>query len=684
MTLQEASPRIEKLRDEIRYHSQKYYAEDAPEIDDYAYDRLYRELEELEAAFPALVTEDSPTRRVGWQGSAQFAPVTHGLPMESLQDVFSREELFAFLRSLREKTPEAVFVVEPKIDGLSVALEYEDGVFVRGATRGDGRTGEDVTANLRTIRAIPLRLAKPVPRLVVRGEVYLSREAFEKLVAAQQARGETPFKNPRNAAAGSLRQKNAAVTAERALSVFLFNIQQAEGLAYASHAQSLALLRELGLRVVPWFTRCSTDEEVWAEIERIAEKRVGLPFDIDGAVIKLDDLAQRELLGSTSKFPRWAAAYKYPPEERETTLLDIDVQVGRTGVLTPTAVLEPILLAGSTVARATLHNQDMIIEKDIRVGDRVLVRKAGDVIPEVLRAVLPHAEHSVPYRLPEACPSCGEAVRRAPGESALRCENPDCPAQRLRRLTHFCSRDAMDIEGLSEAILARLTEEGLLTNVADIYRLRPEVMASLEGLGEISAAKLRDAIEASKQRDPARLLFALGIRHVGDKNAKLIMKEFGSLPAIAGTKDTAAFTGERRKDENGRYIKEGNQYKIFGGVRGVGITMAESIVHYFAQEQHLALLKELDALGLRMEQEPAAAAVSLNRFAEKTVVITGTLPTLSRKEATERVEALGGRVSGAVSSKTDFLLAGEAAGSKLTRARELGIAVITEEELLAE
>jgi len=669
--------RARELRDLIRYHNHKYHVEDAPEIDDYEYDLLYQELERLEAAHPELVTADSPTQRVGGTPAGQFAPVAHAVPLQSLQDVFSREELDAFLKGVLDKQPQAQFVVEPKIDGLSVALEYEDGRFARGATRGNGLVGEDVTANLRTIKAIPLRLLPPTPcppppKLVVRGEVYMPRGVFEALVKEQCEQGAEPFKNPRNAAAGALRQKDPRITAKRRLSIFCFSILQSEGLEYGSDTQVLDLLQSLGLRTIPSYALCETAQEVWAEVERIGEARGGLPYDIDGAVISVNQLDLRRAFGSTSKFPKWAAAFKYPPEERETTLLDVEVAVGRTGVLTPTAVLEPVLLAGSTVARATLHNQEQIDAKDLRLGDRVLIRKAGDVIPEVVRA-LAHADGSAPYRMPRQCPSCGEPAAR--DGAALRCQNDDCPAQLLRRLIHFCSRGAMDIEGLSEAILLKLHQAGLVNGVADLYRLEAAQIAALYKSGGIVAQNLIAAIEASKGRGSARLLFALGIRHVGADIAKLLMKEYHSFDRLIEASRAMA-------TEISKTGKEKVKYQIAQDVKGIGDAVAESLRVYFEKQAHLRLMEELRALGLRMETDEAPATTG-GAFAGRTFVLTGALPTLSRKEATERIEAHGGRVSGSVSAKTDYVLAGEDAGSKLAKARSLGIAILTEDEFFS-
>ncbi|MDR2688090.1 MAG: NAD-dependent DNA ligase LigA [Oscillospiraceae bacterium] len=664
------SSRAAELRSLLLYHNHKYYVEDAPEIDDYEYDTLYRELEALEEAHPELVTPDSPTQRVGGAPLGQFSPVEHAVPMESLQDAFSREELEGFLRGVLERQPGARFVVEPKIDGLSVSLEYEAGRFVRGSTRGDGRVGEDVTVNLRTIKAIPLTLSQPAT-LEVRGEVYMPRGVFENLVARQEEAGAQPFKNPRNAAAGALRQKDPKITSERRLSIFCFSVLRSEGLSYGSDTQALGLLKSLGLRTIPSHTLCETPGEVWAEIERIGAQRSGLPYDIDGAVVSVDRHDIRRAFGSTSKFPKWAAAFKYPPEERETTLLGVEVAVGRTGVLTPTAVLEPVLLAGSTVARATLHNQDNITQKDIRLGDRVLVRKAGDVIPEVVR-VLSHAEGGAPYVLPDSCPSCGGPVART--GAALRCDSDDWPAQLLRRLMHFCSRDAMDIEGLSEAILQKLVDAGHVAGVAGLYALTQEQVAALDKMGEKSAQNLVAAIVKSKKRDPARLLFALGIRHIGEDIAKLLMKEYRSF-------DELIKASQETVTEVGKTGKEKVKFQVVWDVKGIGDEIAKSLKDYFEKPRHCSLVENLRAAGLKMETEIPAQARGV--FAGKTFVLTGTLPTMGRKEAAALIESQGGKASGSVSAKTDYVLAGEDAGSKLAKAQALGIQIIDEAALLA-
>ena len=576
--------------------------------------------------------------------------------MESLQDAFSFAEIEEFDRRVRETERDVHYVVEPKIDGLSVSLEYTNGVLTRGSTRGDGDVGEDVTANLRTVRSIPLKIKMPLPFLEVRGEVYMPKSVFASLVTRQEIDGEKPFKNPRNAAAGSLRQKDSKVTAGRGLDIFVFNVQQIEGAELSSHKQSLDFLREQGFHTIPFYTRFDNITDVISELKRIGEIRSGLEYDIDGAVIKVDDFAQRERLGSTSKFPKWAVAFKYPPEEKTTKLVDIEIGVGRTGVLTPTAVFEPVLLAGSTVSRATLHNQDFITEKDIRIGDEVAVRKAGDIIPEVVR-VVSHAENSVPYILPPICPSCSAPVIREEGEAAVRCVNPECPAQLLRNVIHFCSRDAMDIEGLGDALVEKFISENLISNVADIYDITAGEIMMLEGHQERSAKNLVEAIERSKQNDLSRLLFALGIRHIGQKAAKLLSEHFGDIDSIiaASEEEIAEIDG-------------------FGGI------MAKSAAEFFSMTQTADLIERLKAAGVNMKSLKEKS--DDQRFAGLTFVLTGTLPTLSRKEATEIIENLGGKASSSVSKKTSYVVAGEEAGSKLQKATDLGIPVITQDDLL--
>ncbi len=655
MQREEGAKRIEELRELIRYHSKRYYEDDAPEIEDYQYDRLMRQLAQLEAAFPELDAPDSPTHRVGGAASSLFAPVTHAVRMESLQDAFSVEELLEFDRRIRERLPAPLYSVEPKIDGLSVSLEYENGLFVRGSTRGDGQTGEDVTANLNTVAAIPKHLPVSLPLLEVRGEVFMPHESFDRLVEWQELAGEKPAKNPRNAAAGSLRQKNPAVTAGRGLSIYCFNVQRVEGATYSSQVESLDSLSALGFSVLPFYTLCRSIEEAIAAVEDIGRRRGELSFDIDGAVIKVDDLAAREQFGSTAKFPRWAIAYKFPPEEKDTRLTAVEVQVGRTGVLTPTAVFEPVQLAGTTVSRAVLHNEDFIAEKGLSVGDTIRVRKAGDIIPEVV-AVTRHEAGAEPYRLPAVCPSCGQPVAREPGEAALFCRNPACPAQVARNLVHFASRGAMDIEGLGPAMVLQLTARGLVKTPPDIYRLTAEQLAGIERMGEKSAANLTAAIDRSRQNPVWRLLFGLGIRHIGEKAAKQLEAAFESVEQMQ--------TAPR---------------EAFAALDGFGEVMADSLAEFFARPGTAALLDELRSLGVNTRcetKETGGGALS-----GKTFVITGTLPTLKRSEAAALIEQHGGRVSGSVSQKTDYLLAGEAAGSKLQKAQALGVEVITEAQL---
>lgn len=653
---EQSAKRAQELRDRLNYYSRKYYVDDDPEIEDYEYDMLQRELKAIEDKYPDLVTPDSPTVRVGGSAENLFSKVEHRVRMESLQDAFSFAEIEEFDRRVRETERDVHYVVEPKIDGLSVSLEYTNGVLTRGSTRGDGDVGEDVTANLRTVRSIPLKIKTPLPFLEVRGEVYMPKSVFASLVTRQELDGEKPFKNPRNAAAGSLRQKDSKVTAGRGLDIFVFNVQQIEGAQLSSHKQSLDFLREQGFHTIPFYTRFDNITDVISELKRIGEIRSGLEYDIDGAVIKVDDFAQRERLGSTSKFPKWAVAFKYPPEEKTTKLVDIEIGVGRTGVLTPTAVFEPVLLAGSTVSRATLHNQDFITEKDIRIGDEVAVRKAGDIIPEVVR-VVSHAENSVPYILPSICPSCSAPVIREEGEAAVRCVNPECPAQLLRNVIHFCSRDAMDIEGLGDALVEKFIAENLISNVADIYDITAGEIMMLEGHQEKSAKNLVEAIGRSKKNDLSRLLFALGIRHIGQKAAKLLSEYFGDIDSIiaASEEEIAEIDG-------------------FGGI------MAKSAAEFFSMTQTADLIERLKAAGVNMKSLKGKS--DDQRFAGLTFVLTGTLPTLSRKEATEIIENLGGKASSSVSKKTSYVVAGEEAGSKLQKATDLGIPVITQDDLL--
>lgn len=648
MTEENAKLRIDELSRELKYHNRKYYIEDSPEIEDFEYDRMLRELEELEKEFPSLLREDSPTQNVGGAALRLFTPVEHTVKMESLQDVFSFDELRSFAEKI--DTSETVFSVEPKIDGLSVSLEYRDGLFFRGSTRGDGSTGEDVTANLLQIKSIP-KAIDFTGALEVRGEVFMPRESFLRLRERQELLGEAPAKNPRNAAAGSLRQKNPQITAERELDIFVFNIQKIDGKEFASHIASLDFLKSLGFHTLPSYKRCKSVDEVIFEIERIGSERGSLPYDIDGAVVKADSLSYREKAGSTSKFPKWAVAFKYPPEEKATVLKDIEINVGRTGALTPTAVFEPITLAGTTVTRATLHNEDFIASKQIGIGDTVIVRKAGDIIPEVL-SVAEHKKGTQIFKMPEHCPSCGSAVYREDGEAVIRCTNADCPAQLLRHLIHFTSRDAMDIEGLGPAVLEQLLKAELIHNIDDLYRLDYDRISELERTGEKSVQNLKNAIEKSKENDLSRLLFAFGIRHIGAKAAKLLAEHFGNMDAVA-----AADTEELEKIEG------------FGGI------MAKSAAEFFSLPETASMLLRLKAAGVNMK---SLKETEDSRFVGKTFVLTGTLPTFTRSEASEIIERFGGKTSSSVSKKTDYVLAGEAAGSKLEKANKLGITVIDE------
>lgn len=646
---------IAALTQELEQANYQYYVLDQPSMEDFEYDRKLRRLEELEQAWPAYAAASSPTKRVGGMALQQFEKVTHATPLESLQDVFSEDELAEFDERLRTGQIAPGYTVEPKIDGLSVALEYRDGVFYRGATRGDGLVGEDVTENLKTIRSIPLRLPEALPRLIVRGEVYMPKAVFAKLNTSREEQGLSSFANPRNAAAGSLRQLDSKIAAQRQLDILIFNLQLAEGRSFATHHQTLEYLRSQHFKVIP-YTVCTEMPEIWAQVQQIHATRLERPYDIDGAVIKLDRLADRDVLGSTAKFPRWAVAYKYPPEIRETVVRDIVIQVGRTGVLTPKAVVAPVRLAGTTVTNATLHNQDFIAEKDIRIGDEVAIRKAGDIIPEVVR-VVSHAKDSEPYVLPSICPSCSAPVIREEGEAAVRCVNPECPAQLLRNVIHFCSRDAMDIEGLGDALVEKFISEGLISNVADIYDITAGEITALEGHQEKSANNLIEAIERSKQNDLSRLLFALGIRHIGQKAAKLLSEHFGDIDSIAAASE----------DE-------------ISAIDGFGGIMAKSAVEFFSLSQTSDLIARLKAAGVNMKSLKEKS--DDQRFKGLTFVLTGTLPTLSRKEATDIIEGLGGKASSSVSKKTSYVVAGEEAGSKLQKANDLGIPVITQDDLM--
>ena len=652
MELEQAKQRAEELRRVIERNNRLYYMENAPELEDFEYDALTRELKAIEAEYPQLVTPSSPTQHVNEAASSKFSKVAHTVKMESLQDAFSFEELREFDARVREAGVEPQYVVEEKIDGLSVSLEYQDGRFVRGSTRGDGLVGEDVTENLATIRAIPKTLPPGAPEfLEVRGEVYMPHDAFFALKEEQELQDKVPFKNPRNAAAGSLRQKDAKITAARGLSIFVFNLQQVRGRSFARHSETLDFIKHMGFPVSPRYRVFTSIEDALKEIEAIGQMRGTLAYDIDGAVIKVDDLAAREALGSTNKFPRWAIAFKYPPEVKETVVREVEVSVGRTGVLTPTAVFDPVFLAGTSVSRASLHNEDIIRSLDLRIGDTIRVRKAGDIIPEVI-GVARHGDGTEPYRMPDTCPSCGAPVVHLQDEAALRCVNPECPAQSLRNLIHFASRNAMAIDGLGEAVAVQLTERGFVHTVADLYSLTKEQLLQLDKFKDKSAQNLLDAIEASKQNNLDKLVFGLGIRNIGDKAAAQLAEHFGSMQALA------AASGEE-----------------IAAIDGIGAVMAQSVTEFFARGGTADLLARLQAAGVNMEWHGEKKGTAL---AGMTLVVTGTLPHLSRQEAEALIVQNGGKASGSVSKKTAYVVAGEAAGSKLTKAQTLGIPILDE------
>jgi DNA ligase (NAD+) len=651
-SMTEIEKKIEELRKTLRYHSDRYYNDDAPEIEDYEYDMMMRELKELEEKYPEYDAPDSPTKKVGGVADNSFESVAHSVRMESLQDAFSKDELREFNNRVEDTVSNVNYVVEPKIDGLSVSLEYRDGVFLRGSTRGNGDVGEDVSGNLRVIHNIPLKLNKSIPYIEVRGEVYMPKKSFERVVDRQIINGEKPFKNPRNAAAGSLRQKDSSVAASRGLDIFVFNIQQIEGVGLSSHKESLDFIKELGFNTIPTYKKVDNIEDAIAEIDRIGEARGSLEYDIDGAVIKVDDFSQRDILGSTAKYPKWAIAFKYPPEEKQTKLLDIEIAVGRTGVLTPTAILESVHLAGTTVSRATLHNQDFINEKGIAIGDVVTVRKAGDIIPEVL-CVNEHNSNSV-FKFPAVCPSCGEKVYRDEDEAAIRCINPECPAQLLRNLIHFCSRDAMDIEGLGPAIIETFVNEGMIAKTYDIYNLDFNKILSLEGFKETSANNIINSVNNSKNNDLSKLIFALGIRHIGAKAGKLLADHFKDIDLVMNASVDDILQ-----------------------IDGFGKIMAESVVEFFSSDSTKELIAKLKEAGVNMK---STNVVEDTRFSGMTFVLTGTLPTLKRAEASKIIESFGGKTSSSVSKKTTYVLAGEEAGSKLDKANKLGVQVISEEE----
>ena len=645
-----------RLREVLNEHNYNYYVLDAPTISDFEYDKMLRELENLEAAHPELIVPDSPTQRVGGKALDSFQQVAHRVPLQSLQDVFSPDELRDFDRRVRESGVRPEYLLEPKVDGLSVALEYENGVFIRGATRGDGNVGEDVTENIRTIRSIPMKLENAPTVLIVRGEVYMPRKTFERLNEERELRGESLFANPRNAAAGSMRQLDPKIAAARGLDMVVFNVQYTDREPFATDSDALDWLRSLRFKVIDY--QLSEDvEQVQSAIFQLGDQREKYPFDIDGAVIKVNNLAQRDTLGETAKFPRWAAAYKYPPEQKESVVRDIVVQVGRTGVLTPKAVVSPVRLAGTTVTNATLHNQDFITEKDIRIGDTVIVQKAGEIIPEIVSVVKEkRPEGTVPYLLPTVCPVCGAAVARDEDGAHIRCTGAECPAQLLRTLTHFASRDAMDIEGLGPAVVEALVNAGLVKTPADLYRLDRDRVAELERMGKKSADNLLAAIERSKQNDLSKLLYAFGIRQVGQKAGKILAVRFGSLDALA----------------------QATQEELTA-IDDIGGITAQYLTQWFNAPQSQHLIAALKEAGVNMESQAAPVG---DKLAGITFVLTGELSAFSRKEAGERLEALGAKVSGSVSKKTGCVVAGEAAGSKLRRAQELGVPVLDEEQFL--
>ena len=646
---------MKELRDTLNAHGYRYYVLDEPTISDFEYDHMLRRLEDLEAEHPEEITPDSPTQRVGGQTLSEFQQVRHAVPLESLQDVFNDDEVCRFL----EKVPldRAVYSVEPKVDGLSVALEYRDGVFVRGATRGDGQVGEDVTENLRTIRSIPMTLPEKLPRLIVRGEVYMARSVFEEINARREIEGKPLMANPRNAAAGSLRQLDPKIAAQRRLDIAVFNLQLAEGRTFTTHTETLEYLASQHFKVIP-HKPLEKDSDILAEIAALGDSRDQFPFDIDGAVIKLDDLRDRETLGSTAKFPKWAIAYKYPPETKPTLPKNIVVQVGRTGVLTPKAELAPVRLAGTTVTFATLHNQDFITQKDVRIGDTVLVRKAGEIIPEIVEVVADkRPADAQPYILPDTCPVCGAPVVRDEDGAALRCTGAECPAQLLRNLTHFASRNAMDIDGLGPAVMQNLIDSGLIHTAADLYALRPEQLEPLERMGKKSAQNAVDAIAKSRENDLWRLIYALGIRQVGEKAAKLLAQHFRTMSALrAATEEELTSLDD------------------------VGPITAKYVSQWMQSPQSIDLLARLEAAGVNMACKEEMLDT---RFAGMTFVLTGALEKFTRDEAGEMIEKRGGKAAGSVSKKTTYVVAGENAGSKLQKARDLNIPVLTEDEFLA-
>ncbi len=649
--------RVKELTELLNYHNHKYYVDDAPEISDFEFDALLRELEEIEEKYPELKKANSPTARVGGEAVSAFAQVVHAVPMQSLQKAFSAEEIRDFDRRVREVISSPEYVVEHKIDGLSVSLEYVDGEFVRGSTRGNGEVGEDVTENIKTIRSVPMQLKDKIPFLEVRGEVFLSRASFNKINDALEAQELPLFANPRNAAAGSLRQLDPKIAAKRGLDIFVFNIQQIEGHEITSHTEGLHFLKEQGFKTILNDKAFKTIDEVIDEIQAIGEERGQLYFDIDGAVVKVNNFEERAELGVTTKFPKWAIAYKYPAEKQTTVLRDIRLQIGRTGVLTPLAILDTVHIAGSNVSKATLHNADYIREKDIRIGDTVVIEKAGDIIPAVVEVIKEKRDGSeIEFVMPALCPECGGAVVREEGEAAYRCTGVNCPAQRYRNIVHFVSRSAMDIDGLGPSIIEQMLEREMIETAADLYYIKASDIADMDKLGEKSAQNLINSLEKSKTNPLHRLINAFGIRHIGEKAAKVLAKQYKTLDALKSAT-----------------VEELTQ------IEDIGATMAESVVEYFASNQNLEFIKKLEEAGVRCIEE-ATGAESDNRFEGMTFVLTGTLSKHKRSEAAAIIEGMGGKTSSSVSKKTSYVLAGEEAGSKLDKANQLGIKVISEDE----
>lgn len=655
MDKEQIKSEYEQLCKQAEQHNFNYYVLDDPTIEDDEYDRLMRRIKEIETENPEIVSESSPTQHVGGYAINTFEKVTHEVQMGSLQDVFSKGELYEFDERVKKAVGKAVYCVEPKIDGLSVSLEYKDGIFTRGSTRGDGFVGEDITKNLKTIKSIPMVLNEKIPFIEVRGEVYMPKADFEKLVRKQLENDEQPAKNPRNAAAGSLRQKDSRVTASRGLDIFVFNLQRIEGRELTCHSESLDYMRSLGFNVIDGYKTFDNIEDAVSRIMEIGENRQSYSYDIDGAVIKVDNFELRNELGSTAKVPKWAVAFKYPPEEKETKLLDIEINVGRTGALTPVAVFEPVWLAGTTVSRAVLHNQDYIDSKDIRIGDIIAVRKAGDIIPEVVRSVS-HAENSEPFVIPHICPVCHGKAERAEDEAVIRCVNIDCPAQLLKNIEHFASRPAMNIDGLGEAVVKQLVENRLISTVADLYSLQQQDLEMLPGFAKVSASKLIANIESSKANSPDRLLFALGIKGIGQKNAQLLMKHFGSIEKLSETSP-----------------------EEISAVENFGDILANNIFTALHEPHMTELIERLKSYGVNTVYQ---SDVKSDKLAGLTFVITGTLPDMTRDEAKTLIEQNGGKCSGSVSKKTSYVLAGEEAGSKLTKAQQLGVTVISQQQLI--